>query len=156
MPDIGFNPNNPVGFKEITWADLQLVGIAANKGLAYFCPDAPGGGSCVMSDGVRWRPFALGIYRGSKVMASADGGVATFTYNMGWTKTAAPQVILIDAAGGGGRLNYDITAASKDGCTVTVKRGVTLPLVGGLLGFDVFAGGNVVGVTVFLIAYPME
>lgn len=156
----GFIPDNGIGFKSLSWAAIQALDVAQNVGLAFYCPDAPRGASCVVSDGIRWRPFAIGLYREAYTLQAADNGIHNFTYNQGWVNAPAPGIILVDSAGGAGRLSYNISNATNNGCTVTVSRGVTLPntltLLTQLIGFNTWAGGSVTGVTIFLIAFSME
>lgn len=146
--------NNGIKYPLKKWAELPTA--QDYTGMSFYCPDTPAGASLVLSDGVRWRSFARGFFIGRKTVPAS--GIVTFDYtNVSFTQMLPCIQVTLSDTSGLGRLTYGVTAESLTGCSVTVRRGTVLPLVGtltGLLGFDNFAGGNVAGVVVNLTAIP--
>ncbi len=133
------------------YADLPAANTT--EGMVYFCPDAPGGMSMVVSDGVYYRPFARGNQ--AEVATLDASGNATWTFSPPFS--AVPIVAyMVENPASAQPVTVDITAISTTSVSVHGYRAQTLPTsilsLVGLQNFNVFGGASLSGVKVHLKA----
>jgi hypothetical protein len=153
MTDSRATAQRGMKFPETQWARLPDPGDWA--GMSFYCKDAPGGSSLVVSDGKKWRVFARNIFTGRKALTVGMGGLATFSFGEVQFDELPTLIVTLSDPTKTGRLSTFVEVESKTGCSIRVTRGSTLPgLTTSLVGFDPFAGAQTNGVIVNLLAVP--
>jgi hypothetical protein len=140
-------------FPETAWLNLPDPGDYV--GMSFYCKDAPGGSSLVVSDGKKWRVFARNIFTGRKTLTTAMGGLATFSFGEVQFDELPTLIVTLSDPQKLGRLTTFVEVESKTGCSIRVQRGSVLPnTLTSLTGVDPFAGAQTNGVIVNLLAVP--
>ena len=131
-----------------------LPAAADNTGVLMFCPDAPGGGSLVVSDGSTWRAFARGYQ--SKIVTADANGAFTWTFTPAFPAGTLPVVgYMVQQASSNQPVVVEITSLDNTQVTIKARRSQTMltTSLSALLPFDVF-GANASGAIVHLRAGP--